>query len=744
MQIDTLILKKIVIFFIILFATATGFAEENPSIGKVVALRGKILAIDADFKQRDLVINAPVFLNDTIKTLQGRIQLMFNDNTLITLGSNTDMKLTKYSWKPEDKNSAMETRIEEGSFRIMGGAITRTAPENFKTHTPSGTIGIRGSMYAGLVKGMILSVIFQGGKGISIKNDMGLVTITEPGFGTNVNGPAQAPEEPKKMTPEELLVFETEISSNPENNPSDSSPAEQASDPSEAQPESSETGPGDTAESVSEPTSATADTLTETNSLISDPESDRAIPEMSLTNEISEVTQTAVDSAQTTLNTSLTPTGTKQEIKSILLDLGYSGLFAQSSSIPSTGIWSYAGKMKNMLTNETPENMKFIVNWDNGRIIALEDILTSININSGFGFGNVDSSGTISGIRVLGSDYSGSGTIRTMTGNETFGHFYGAGQSGLGLAMEGYDINLQNSTDQIFWKDIAAAVINNKSTNSYSGAETWKGFFTGTAEDIASSYANRRIFCNNSANDFTLTIDKDNGTFTGALSGEDFLDSANNITGLTIGGGAGDSVYISDKTLGASLSGASVITINGNDGGLKSHGNFMITSDAASLSLYTTWGYWEAAYSEPVTEKNYHIHIPGALWIAGNQTPASDVTGLIGTYFVGTYTGKAEGVMFTNSSQMTRMTDGTTNLIINFAPGASFPVSGAISFNEVNLPVTSSTDVFPSGFFASVSGAVTSSVNGTFYGPNAQAAAGNFSVDMPDGKQYHGIFAGNR
>ena len=133
MQIDTLILKKIVIFFIILFATATGFAEENPSIGKVVALRGKILAIDADFKQRDLVINAPVFLNDTIQTLQGRIQLMFNDNTLITLGSNTDMKLTKYSLGP--RTNAYLPRL---SVRVVSTSLLYFGSNKRTTVLPTG------------------------------------------------------------------------------------------------------------------------------------------------------------------------------------------------------------------------------------------------------------------------------------------------------------------------------------------------------------------------------------------------------------------------------------------------------------------------------------------------------------------------------------------------------------------------------------------------------------------------------
>ena len=183
-------------FLILIYTNSFVFAEPNPAIGKVVAIRGNILAIGADKIERTLFLKAPVFLHDVIKTGNGRIQLMFEDNTLITLGRNTRMEISRYAWKPGDTDSVMETKVSEGSFRIMGGAITRTAPDNFKTHGPSGTIGIRGSMYAGRIQGQSMSILFQGGKGIYIQNKTGMVNISRPGFATMVKSPDHPPEPP--------------------------------------------------------------------------------------------------------------------------------------------------------------------------------------------------------------------------------------------------------------------------------------------------------------------------------------------------------------------------------------------------------------------------------------------------------------------------------------------------------------------------------------------------------------------
>ena len=73
-----------------------------------------------------------------------------------------------------------------------------------------------------------------------------------------------------------------------------------------------------------------------------------------------------------------------------------------------------------------------------------------------------------------------------------------------------------------------------------------------------------------------------------------------------------------------------MITDGTNDGGLKTYGNYMVSMPPDSqLSEYVSWGYWEAAYVDPTSLAEYHIHQPGSLWIAGERTPVGYVQGLI-------------------------------------------------------------------------------------------------------------------
>ena len=181
----------------------------------------------------------------------------------------------------------------------------------------------------------------------------------------------------------------------------------------------------------------------------------------------------------------------------------------------------------------------------------------------------------------------------------------------------------------------------------------------------------------------------------------------------------------------------------------------MISSMETQLSDHTNWGYWEIAYKEPGTGKDYHLHVPGAFWIAGEQTPASTVNDLITSNFNATYTGDAQGVKFDHSGQMTRLTNGQTNLNIDFDSSVTTPVTGTISFTEITLSVFSSMgDVTSQGFKGTITGADTGSkVNGTYFGntltngvQGAQGIGGNFSATFSGSPTttYQGIFAGDR
>jgi hypothetical protein len=740
----------------IVFSNSFAYADSGNPVGKVVAVRNKVMAVQ-NTVSRNLKLKDPVFINDIIKTQNGRVQLMFNDNTLITLARKTEIKITEYFYKPGDTSSLMTTKVKEGSFRIMGGAITRLAPENFKTQAPSGTIGIRGSMYAGIVKADNLFVLFQGGKGIYVQNEKGMVNITTPGFGTSIQGFGQAPSKPEKLGDKDLDQFEKALAVNTLEDDSENS-STTTSDPEKKKPIKMEQAKDSTKPNNTSATknAVKKDTITHINSII---------------------TETIIDSTKSDIiPTTFIPE--EQPVINLLQTLGFSG-HRTNSPLPDSGIWVYEGKLTGI--DEDQNNFEdyagMAINWSNKRIIVFDDPLKDPDVTpdtthsndhgGGLGFGLISSSGKITNFHVLGSgadhdsnDPNASDDPNSnmnffepmaITGQESFGWLYGNSHDAIGIIVNGYDISISDQTIQYPWEDTIAAVFDHivDTAPPSTGSMTWNGFHIGVAEDMGQPDLNRRIFINTDPENFELVINKDNGTFSGILKGFDYENPSNILTGLDIGGDIDSSVYISVKGMAAFIKGDNAISNTFGTGSLKPHGNFMVTAKEPFLSNYSIWGYWEAAYKEPGTGKNYHIHAPGSLWIAGEQSSASAINNLIATSFTGNYTGNAKGIKLNPFSLMTELSNGNTNLIIDFDPGSFAPVHGQISFDQVVLNVTSMQgSVTNSGFNAIISDSTGAgshgAANGIFFGTNANGIGGNFSANMPDGSKYHGIFAGDR
>lgn len=176
-------MKKTIILLIfgVLILSETGFA----SIGEIVAKRGDAWA-DNSSQKRDLKIKSKIFKNDRIETgKRGRLQIMFLDETIASLGPESIMIVKDYTWN--EQSGKFETEAKQGLFHIMGGKMVGKTPENFKVKTPVASIGIRGSMFAFKISEEKLSIVFLGGKGIDIKTEIGTTAILKPGFGTEIS-----------------------------------------------------------------------------------------------------------------------------------------------------------------------------------------------------------------------------------------------------------------------------------------------------------------------------------------------------------------------------------------------------------------------------------------------------------------------------------------------------------------------------------------------------------------------------
>lgn len=194
--------------------TGLSWGEEPEAAGMVIALRGEVVAVNGAGVTRKLNIKDSFFPKDTIKTgKRSRLQIMFRDKSIISLGSASELKVSEYDWNGHKQEGKLTTEVKEGAFRVMGGLISKKNPEKLQTKTPAATIGIRGSMYSGSVRGGELSVVFEGGLGITLQNSTGLVLISKPGYGSSVTGWNTPINAPQKYTTRDFLKVHHDVNS---------------------------------------------------------------------------------------------------------------------------------------------------------------------------------------------------------------------------------------------------------------------------------------------------------------------------------------------------------------------------------------------------------------------------------------------------------------------------------------------------------------------------------------------------
>jgi len=93
---------------------------------------------------RTLDLGTPIYSDETVSSSDtGRAQLMFLDQTTLSLGPNTTIVLDTFVFDPSSGRGEIGVGRAEGTLRFIGGSLSRDTPATVTT--PAATIGIRGS-----------------------------------------------------------------------------------------------------------------------------------------------------------------------------------------------------------------------------------------------------------------------------------------------------------------------------------------------------------------------------------------------------------------------------------------------------------------------------------------------------------------------------------------------------------------------------------------------------------------------
>lgn len=196
------------------------FLFSNISYSSEIGIIGFVIGEAFNQDGKKLNVGDPIYFGDTITTNEGgKSQILFVDQTVMTVGSNTELTIDEFVYDAENTDGKLLSTIKSGSVKILTGKISEKNPENLVVETPAGTIGTRGTEFKAAVdpetsKSKIL-LIGPGPKNslglrpgaVEVSNAAGTVLLDKPYLFTEVNQNT-APRQPVIVPQTELKKFQ--------------------------------------------------------------------------------------------------------------------------------------------------------------------------------------------------------------------------------------------------------------------------------------------------------------------------------------------------------------------------------------------------------------------------------------------------------------------------------------------------------------------------------------------------------
>jgi hypothetical protein len=112
-------------------------ASNGQEIGSATSVKPQ-----ADANSRTLSSGTSVYSRDLIHTGgAGVADLRFHDNTNLSVGPNSSVRLDKFVYDPNKSAGGVAVEATRGSFRFVTGSQSKGS---YQVKTPYGTLGIRG------------------------------------------------------------------------------------------------------------------------------------------------------------------------------------------------------------------------------------------------------------------------------------------------------------------------------------------------------------------------------------------------------------------------------------------------------------------------------------------------------------------------------------------------------------------------------------------------------------------------
>ena len=186
-------LLRLLTFLVTMLAPLAAFATDEPApVGFVDKVENEAKVVSGD-GGATAIIGTPVHMKDELRTgAEGRLQVTFRDNTVLTLGEKASVVIDRYVYAPDRDVGETVLQATKGAFRFASGRIKGLKQSNIAVSTPVADIAVRGTEFWGGPMDQKYGVLLLEGE-VTVSNQAGSATLSTPGQGTDITSPLDAP-----------------------------------------------------------------------------------------------------------------------------------------------------------------------------------------------------------------------------------------------------------------------------------------------------------------------------------------------------------------------------------------------------------------------------------------------------------------------------------------------------------------------------------------------------------------------
>ncbi len=138
--------------YLLICCSISYFSLASERVGTIGIVVGKADVVNRNIELR---IKENIYFGDVIRTAaQTNLQILFEDETVFTIGENTEIVINEFIYDPNQDNelNKISAEVMQGSLKVVTGLISKENPENLSITLPTGVLATRGTEVQALVK----------------------------------------------------------------------------------------------------------------------------------------------------------------------------------------------------------------------------------------------------------------------------------------------------------------------------------------------------------------------------------------------------------------------------------------------------------------------------------------------------------------------------------------------------------------------------------------------------------------